>query len=73
MEQPTLTAEPTGTLVLLTNPEREKMREKAAALAPRLGIRKMSLSAYIRWAALNANVHQVSIDTAQATQAQEVA
>lgn len=61
MQANTTESEPTPTTVLLTNPDRAKMRAKAAALAPRLGIANMSLSAYLRWAALNVNVSQVTI------------
>lgn len=56
MQATTTESEPTGTTVLLTNPERERLRAKAQDTAAFLGIRSMSLSAYIRWAALNIDI-----------------
>jgi len=51
--QPDNFDKPTGTLVLLTNPERDLCRTKAGETAKKLGLSRMSLHAYIRWAALN--------------------
>jgi hypothetical protein len=66
-------SEPTGTTVLLTNPDRAFMRAKAADLSHRLGIPPMSLSAYMRWAALNVNVSQVTIRGVEVERVMEAA
>ncbi len=70
--QPDITAKPTGTLVLLTNPERETSRAKATILARRLKMRRIPLSTFIRWAVLNVDVN-AAIDSIEVEQDAEAA